>query len=641
MAEEKPARVRDDDVADGEVVYRRVSQGVDADAKGAKKRGESGAKPVEHRLAPTLTPLLIGFALLLALVLFLGYLSMRKLNEVSTEILYQQRQHSIRQSLTLKLLVATTRLNNEARARARAESGASTDVRPLFNQPLRNAREELDRLLPLLERPPYSQIEKWRTLHDDIVSFAQMTDDLSTYSLHGFAAYRDLDQEIGNLLKEQDKEQENILERRQDLQSAATRQINLWTWIVFLSGALVAAGTTWEVQRRFRQVRRGLLAARREREFSTQILEGMVSAVAAIDQHDRIRSANEAFLKIFPNASVGASVHDHFASPDAMRMLEAATASRVKRATYRGRWSCNTDDPECKDRTFDIYSSPLEIDGGQGQIVTMVDVTEAAETEMTLRHTEALAAVGQAAAQVAHEIKNPLGSIRLGVSMLRDTATDKESLNTIDLVERGINHLNKLVVDVSQFTGQRPLVRAEADLQDLLRESVELISARLKEKSTSVEENFSSEALRGQWDVDQLRQVFVNLLANAVDASPENSTVRIFTEPVMVESASDGGGGSSSGGGGAGNGHRSEGLGKHRVARIRIEDQGSGMDQETRRRIFEPFFTTKKRGTGLGLAIVKQIVESHGGTISFESAQDKGTRFTIDLPLSVNGPIKS
>jgi signal transduction histidine kinase len=637
MSEEKRVREREGGGVDGEVVYRRVSQGVDADGKAAKKRGsEQGSKPVEHKLAPTLTPLLIGFALLLALVLFLGYLSMRKLNEVSTEILYQQRQYSIRQSLTLKLLLATTRLNNEARARARAESGASNDVRPLFDQPMRNARKEVDDLLPLLERPPYSQSEKWRKLHDDIVSFAQATEDLSTYSLQGFARYRDLDQEIRNLLKEQEQEQEEILERRQELQNAATRQINFWTWIVFLAGALVAAGTIWEVQRRFRQVRKGLLAARREREFSTQMLEGMVSAVAAIDQHDRIRSANEAFLKIFPQASVGASVHDHFASPDAMRMLEAATASRVKRATYRGRWFCNTDDPECQDRTFDIYSSPLEIDGAQGQIVTLVDVTEAAETESVLRRTEALAAVGQAAAQVAHEIKNPLGSIRLGVSMLRDTATDKDSLNTIDLVERGINHLNKLVVDVTQYTGQRPLVRTESDLHNLLEESLELISERLKEKSTPVEKHFSQEALHGQWDVDQLRQVFVNLLANAVDASPENSSIRISTEAVNIERASDGGGS-----GGGGNGHRNGGLGKQRFARIQIEDQGSGMDEQTRRRIFEPFFTTKKRGTGLGLAIVKQIVESHGGTITFDSAQGKGTRFKIDLPLSVTGPIKS
>jgi two-component system sensor histidine kinase FlrB len=263
----------------------------------------------------------------------------------------------------------------------------------------------------------------------------------------------------------------------------------------------------------------------------------------------------------------------------------------------------------------------------------MVDVTEAAETERVLRRTEALAAVGQAAAQVAHEIKNPLGSIRLGVSMLRDTATDKDSLNTINLVERGINHLNKLVVDVTQFTGQRPLVRSTADLHDLLGESLELISARLQEKRTPVEKHFSQESLSGQWDVDQLRQVFVNLLANAVDASPENSSIKISTEPVTVERAGDGGGG--------GNGHRNEGLGRHRFARITIEDSGSGMNEETRRRIFEPFFTTKKRGTGLGLAIVKQIVESHGGTISFDSAQGQGTRFTIDLPLSVTGPIKA
>lgn len=632
MSEEKQEQERTG--ADGEVVYRRVSPGANEEESRDASAKKGSAKRAEHRLAPALTPLLIGFALLLALILFLGYLSMRKLNEVSTEILYQQRRHAIKQSLTLKLLLATTRLNSEARARARAESGAAGgDVRPLFDLPLRNARKEVNELLPALERPPFSQSEEWRRLHDDIISFVQATEDLDTYSLQGFVKYRTVDDEVSRLLKELDAEQEQLLEQRVALQNAATHQINVWTWIVLLAGLAVAAGASWEAQRRFRQVRRSLEEARREREFSTQILEGMVSAVAAIDQHDRIRSANEAFMKIFPQAGIGASVHDSFASPDAMKMLESATASRVKRATYRGRWACDTDDPECRNRTFDVYSSPLEIDGAQGQIVTLVDVTEAAEAESVLRRTEALAAVGQAAAQVAHEIRNPLGSIRLGVSMLRDTARDKDSLNTINLVERGIHHLNKLVVDVTQFTGQRPLALSEADLHELLDESLELISDRLKEKRTPVEKHFEDGPMRGEWDVDQLRQVFVNLFANAVDASDEGSPLNITTERVMLERH----GGE---GGGGGNGHRVDAGGRRWFARVQVADRGSGIDEETRKRLFEPFFTTKKRGTGLGLAIVKQIIEQHGGAISFESEPGQGTRFIVDLPLTT-GPAKA
>ncbi|MCA1557440.1 MAG: hypothetical protein LC731_02740, partial [Acidobacteria bacterium] len=434
--------------------------------------------------------------------------------------------------------------------------------------------------------------------------------------------YQKVDAELNELLRQAGPEQEEILRVSEALRESASRKIVTLTIVAVLIGIAVVAATAREVQRRFREMRESLDLARRERLFSTQMLEGMVSAVAAIDEHDRIRSANSAFYKIFPGASVGASIHDNFASSEAVTMLEAATASQVKVATYRGRWVCSADTPECANRTFDVYSSPLTIDGGGGLIITLVDVTEAAEAEIVLRRTEALAAVGQAAAQVAHEIKNPLGSIRLGVSMLRDMSADPQAINTIDLVERGIDHLNKLVVDVTQFSRRKELKRTDVVLSGLLDESLNLITDRIKEKSTPVEKSYTDSTLHGHWDADQLRQVFVNLLANAVDASPENSPITVYTERIKTDGARAE----------HGNGNRKQPA-HSTLARVRIEDRGSGMDEKTRLRIFEPFFTTKKRGTGLGLAIVKQIIEQHGGTVMVESHQNEGTRFTIDLPL--------
>jgi signal transduction histidine kinase len=231
-----------------------------------------------------------------------------------------------------------------------------------------------------------------------------------------------------------------------------------------------------------------------------------------------------------------------------------------------------------------------------------------------LRRSESLAAVGQATTQVAHEIRNPLGSIRLGVSMLRDSVNDDDALNTIELVERGIKHLNKLVVDVTQFSRQKALERSSVDLHDSLERSIDLVSDKILEKNATVERVFAGRSIVGQWDPHQLRQVFVNVIANAIDASQENATVRIATE--MFTSDSEG-----------------NGQARKYYARIRIADEGKGMDQATRDRIFEPFYSTKKRGTGLGLAIVKQIVEQHGGKISVVSEPEKGSEFIIDLPV--------
>ena len=124
--------------------------------------------------------------------------------------------------------------------------------------------------------------------------------------------------------------------------------------------------------------------------------------------------------------------------------------------------------------------------------------------------------------------------------------------------------------------------------------------------------------IRGVWDGEQLREIFVNLLANAIDASEPRSPVKISTEiinaaaPQLIGTAMS--------------------PDQPRV-RILVTDKGAGMDPKTQARLFEPFFTTKKRGTGLGLSIVRQIIDLHGGSIEVESEKGKGTTFQIELPI--------
>ncbi len=582
-----------------DVVYRRIpSTGGPTPAP--------QPEPQAQRIAPTVTPIVIGFILLLVLITVLGLLSVREMDSVGDTARNLGFQFSSRQSILLNLRLALTKLNNEARAKHEAES--RREIQPPFDLRYNTAKDEVKSALAKMDRPQLLDDPAWRQLRQHAEDYMGVTENPRQYGLEGFEKFRDVALELNAVFQTLVGEQEKINEQVEILRTDARRRIRLWSVISLLVGALVAAGTVWEVQRRFKQMRSSMFEARRERTFTNQLLEGMVSAVTAIDEDDRIRSANAAFFKIFPRASIGASVAENLGPEDAMKMLEAATGTKSTKATYRGRWTAHV---EGEEKAFDVYSSPLAINGNRGQIVTLVDATEVAESERTLRRSESLAAVGQATTQVAHEIRNPLGSIRLGVSMLRDSVSDPDALNTIELVERGIKHLNKLVVDVTQFSRQKSLERSKVDLNDALDRSIDLVSERIREKNATVEREFSSDLLVGNWDADQLRHVFVNVIANAVDASQENETVKIVTEPVSID-----------------------GDGQFRkYARIKISDHGKGMDKTTRDRIFEPFFTTKKRGTGLGLAIVKQIVELHGGNISVASEVGEGSTFTVDLPL--------
>ncbi len=444
-----------------------------------------------------ITPLVIGFVLLLVLIIGLGLRSATRVAEIGNIARARFGAYSNRIQVLSNLRLKISQLDSESRIR---HAVLSRGIAPPFGFRLTEARDELVETVAAMDRNPLFQDKDWATLRSEVQQYIKLTEDPGRFSVEGHDSFERLNDSIDELFTRAQREQKEIFTQIIDSQAQARRSILYWSLFALAAGALVAAGTIWQVQRHFWQMRLSMLEARRERAFTTQLLEGMVSAVAALDQEDHIRSANDAFFRIFPRASIGASVTERFASDDAMKMLDTVTAVRVTKATYHGRMVAQV---EGEDKSFDVYSSPLALEDDRGQIVTLVDATEVAEAERTLRRSESLAAVGQATTQVAHEIRNPLGSIRLGVSMLRDSVNDDDALNTIELVERGNKHLNKLVVDVTQYSRQKELERSSVDLHDSLERSIDLVSDKILERNANVERTFAGRAIVGQWDPHQ------------------------------------------------------------------------------------------------------------------------------------------
>jgi signal transduction histidine kinase len=603
---------------DGRVVYQRIGPG-----------GEVAGRPTPvseavnlagwRQLAPTLWPLLAGFVFLLLLVFGLGILSEGELNKVKSGVADQQGTLTARTALFSRAQSAAERLNNEAKSRS--EKKGRNELQPPLAVPLNNARDDLLTELTTMDQSANALPPVWNKLRTDLRAFTETVKDTDQYDANGFVQFRGIREDFDRVQDDLNRQYVEVGAAGDLLRANAIRRVRiLWVISLFL-GVLVVTATVAEVQRRFSQMNRSVETARRERRFSSQILEGMVSAVAAIDARGRIRSANNAFMELFPSAKIGVSVHSEVPAAEALKALEAAIAQPVREATYFGKFTMVVASRSDAERTFNVYSSPLEIDAEYGRIITLVDVTDAVEAEAVARQTEALAAVGQASAQLAHEIKNPLGSVRLGVSILRDMTDRPDAINTIDLVERGIEHLNKLVVDVTQFSRQRQLNLAPVKIDDVLDVSLMLVEDRVQDNNIQVVRDFNV-PLAGNWDEDQLNQVFVNLLANGIDASEPGSTINVTARaiaesPLAARLYPD-----------------RRNAANREYVRIVIEDHGSGLDAKTRAKIFEPFYTTKKRGTGLGLAVVKQIVEAHEGVIAVESVLGKGTKFIVDLPLS-------
>ncbi|OGQ90467.1 MAG: hypothetical protein A2289_25490 [Deltaproteobacteria bacterium RIFOXYA12_FULL_58_15] len=239
------------------------------------------------------------------------------------------------------------------------------------------------------------------------------------------------------------------------------------------------------------------------------------------------------------------------------------------------------------------------------EVLVFEDRTELERLKDELRANEKLASLGELAAAIAHELRNPLAAISGSVELLGGVAADSEEHAKLEaIVLREIERLNKLVNDFLAYARPSPLVRVQTDIATLIRDVCAVAGQDKAGAAHSIELNLPA-SLVGRVDSSQLRQVLWNLLHNARQASPAYAPICVSLEQCSNE----------------------------RAALIVVRDWGQGVDPEMRAHLFEPFVTTKRGGTGMGLAVVKNIVRAHGGEVNLASAQGGGTEARVKLPL--------
>ncbi|MFA5180495.1 MAG: ATP-binding protein [Syntrophales bacterium] len=227
--------------------------------------------------------------------------------------------------------------------------------------------------------------------------------------------------------------------------------------------------------------------------------------------------------------------------------------------------------------------------------------------EEQLRSAERLSVLGELAAVLAHEIRNPLGSIRGTAEILKDDyRPGDKKYEFLEILLKESDRLNRVVEDFLRLSRPQPLTMSSCNLGEELRSVVMLVMAEAKDRGLRLELHVD-ESLEIRGDKDKLHQAFLNIILNGLQATSVGDSLTIDAR------------------------WRKDLTGNHSEVQIFFRDTGIGIPEDLHKKIFEPFFTTRQDGTGLGLAIAKKIVEAHNGRIEVATNSPQGTTFTIFL----------
>jgi signal transduction histidine kinase len=369
-----------------------------------------------------------------------------------------------------------------------------------------------------------------------------------------------------------------------------------------------------------------------EKDYGLKILNSLRCGILSLDMDRRITAVNEIALRILDleiRDYVGLHIRELF--KDRQQLLSTLEdAYHVKNPPSRAEMVIKVS--EGKYRTLGYTISFIKNEGEfvEGVSLFFKDLTLVEQVNEQEKLKDRLAALGQMAAGLAHEIRNPLDAIELTTSLVKRKLNGQSTqVAQLESIHSEVRKLNKIVSDCLEFVRPIKVSPEKIDLTTLLEESLEsALSAGQKEKIQVMKDFLPTPPV--PLDRHQMKQVFVNILLNAIQAITDSGIVLVACGP---SSQFQKVGTYSNGGFVEKNISLQVNLAPY--VWVRISDSGKGIPEEVLGKIFYPFFTTKEKGSGIGLSIAQKIIDMHQGSIDVESEVGRGTTFTIKLPVQI------
>ena len=345
----------------------------------------------------------------------------------------------------------------------------------------------------------------------------------------------------------------------------------------------------------------------RVKAFSDNLVENMPMGLLAIDPEQRIASFNqtaESLLRITADKALGKRLSEILPSPfqdffDRLK-TESGPINRDLDISF---------DKE-KGLPLEVMGTALTGEDGTalGWVILFRDLSEIQHLKKEIARSQRLASIGRLAAGVAHEIRNPLSSIKGFATYFKERYRDTpEDQQTADIMIQEVERLNRVIGQLLEFARPMPIQKRTTHLDALIRHSLKMVEGDAKQKAITLNVNGDSSINTVQIDPDRIKQVLLNLYLNALEAMDGGGILSVGflrVDPI-------------------------KGI------QITVSDTGPGIKKEDLPHLFDPYFTTKSSGTGLGLAIVHKIIESHDGEIQVSSGLGEGTTITITIPRTL------